>query len=85
MHNYDVKGLSQIKIESAGDMIDVVLEELAKGYDIFVNSAAISDFTVNRAPTKIKSGNDAILELRTVPKLTKLVTGKASKLIYRVL
>ncbi|MGB8311173.1 MAG: bifunctional phosphopantothenoylcysteine decarboxylase/phosphopantothenate--cysteine ligase CoaBC [Halobacteriota archaeon] len=73
VHNYDVKGLSQIKIESAGDMIDVVLEELAKGYDIFVNSAAISDFTVNRAPTKIKSGNDAILELRTVPKLTKLV------------
>ena len=73
VHNYDVKGLSQIKIESAGDMIEAVLEELAKGYDIFINSAAISDFTVNRAPTKIKSGNDAVLALRTVPKLTKLV------------
>ena len=73
VHNYDVRGLSQIKIESAGDMIDAVLEELSKGYDIFVNSAAISDFTVNRAPTKIKSSNDTVLELRTVPKLTKLV------------
>jgi len=76
VHNYDVKGLSQIKIESAGDMIEAVLEELAKGYDIFINSAAISDFTVNRAPTKIKSGNDAVLALRTVPKLTKLVQEK---------
>jgi phosphopantothenoylcysteine decarboxylase/phosphopantothenate--cysteine ligase len=73
VHNYDVKGLSQIKIESARDMIEAVLEELAKGYDIFINSAAISDFTVNRAPTKIKSGNDVNLALRTVPKLTKLV------------
>ena len=73
VHNYDVRGLSQIKIESAGDMIDAVLEELSKGYDIFVNSAAISDFTVNCAPTKIKSSNDTVLELRTVPKLTKLV------------
>jgi len=73
VHNYDVRDLSQIKIESAGDMIEAVLEELSKGYDIFVNSAAISDFTVNRVPTKIKSSNDTVLELRTVPKLTKLV------------
>jgi len=73
VHNHDVRGLSQIKIESAGDMMKAVLEELSKGYDIFVNSAAISDFTVNRAPTKIKSSSDTVLELRTVPKLTKLV------------
>ncbi len=73
VHNHDVRGLSQIKIESAGDMMKAVLEELSKGYDIFVNSAAISDFTVNRAPAKIKSSSDTVLELRTVPKLTKLV------------
>ena len=73
VHNHDVRGLPQIKIESAGDMMKAVLEELSKGYDIFVNSAAISDFTVNRAPAKIKSSSDTVLELRTVPKLTKLV------------
>ena len=73
VHNHDVRGLSQIKIESAGDMMKAVLEELSNGYDIFVNSAAISDFTVNRAPAKIKSSSDTVLELRTVPKLTKLV------------
>ncbi len=73
VHNGDVKLVDQIKIESAADMIDAVLEELKKGYDIFINSAAISDFTVDLIPTKIKSGEDAVLKLRTVPKLTKLV------------
>ncbi len=73
VHNGDVKLVNQIKIESAADMIDAVLEELKKGYDIFINSAAISDFTVDLIPTKIKSGEDAVLKLQTVPKLTKLI------------
>ncbi len=73
VHNGDVKLVDQIKVESAADMIDAVLEELKKGYDIFINSAAISDFTADLIPTKIKSDDDATLKLQTVPKLTKLV------------
>jgi phosphopantothenoylcysteine decarboxylase/phosphopantothenate--cysteine ligase len=76
VHNGDVKLINQIKIESAADMIDAVLEELKKDYDIFINSAAISDFTVDLIPTKIKSGEDAVLKLQTVPKLTKLIRDK---------
>ncbi len=73
VHNGDMHSVNQIRVESAAEMIDAVLEELKKGYDIFINTAALSDYTVDRQEHKIKSGQALCLELKHVPKLTDLV------------
>jgi phosphopantothenoylcysteine decarboxylase / phosphopantothenate---cysteine ligase len=57
-------------------MSEAVLVELKKGYDIFINTAAISDFTVDKHDEKIRSGQALHLELRNVPKLTDMVRAK---------
>ncbi len=73
VHNGDVRLVNQVHVESAAEMIDAVLEELQKGYDIFINTAALSDYTVDRRKEKIKSGQTLHLTLKHVPKLTDLV------------
>ncbi|ATZ60875.2 MAG: bifunctional phosphopantothenoylcysteine decarboxylase/phosphopantothenate--cysteine ligase CoaBC [Methanosarcinales archaeon Met12] len=65
--------MRHIHVESAGEMTDAVLDELKGGYDIFICAAAISDYTVNRAPNKIPSGKNLTLPLKPVPKLIGLV------------
>ncbi len=73
VHSGHVHTINQICIESAAQMIDAVLDELKKGYDIFINTAALSDYTVDRQKEKIKSGQELCLTLKHVPKLTNLV------------
>ncbi len=73
VHNDDAHLVNQVHVESAAQMIDAVLEELKKGYDIFINTAALSDYTVDRQKEKIKSGQALDLKLKHVPKLTNLV------------
>ncbi len=73
VHNSDAWLINQIRVESAAEMIEAVLEELKKGYDIFINTAALSDYTVDRQEHKIKSGQTLSLTLKHVPKLTDLV------------
>jgi len=76
VHNSTAQLVNQICVESAAEMSDAVLAELDKGYDIFINTAAISDFTVDKQDEKIKSGQALNLELRNVPKLTEIVRAK---------
>jgi phosphopantothenoylcysteine decarboxylase / phosphopantothenate---cysteine ligase len=76
VHNSTAQLVNQIRVESAAEMSDAVLMELDKGYNIFINTAAISDFTVDKHDVKIKSGQALNLELRNVPKLTEIVRAK---------
>jgi phosphopantothenoylcysteine decarboxylase / phosphopantothenate---cysteine ligase len=76
VHDSTAQLVNQIRVESAAEMSDAVLMELEKGYDIFINAAAISDFTVDKHDKKIRSGQALHLELRIVPKLTDIVRAK---------
>jgi phosphopantothenoylcysteine decarboxylase/phosphopantothenate--cysteine ligase len=75
VHNYDgdVRYAESVGIESAEDMIDATLDEVREGCDIFVSAAAISDYTVEAAESKIESGQDLVLEMEKVPKLVDKV------------
>jgi len=63
----------QIYAESAREMLDVVLSELNEDYDAFISAAAISDYTLDSCPQKIKSGQDLILKLRPTKKIIRSV------------
>ena len=76
VHNNIAQLVNQIRVESAAEMSEAVLAELEKGYDIFINTAAISDFTVDKHDEKIRSGQALHLELSNVPKVTDMVRAK---------
>jgi phosphopantothenoylcysteine decarboxylase/phosphopantothenate--cysteine ligase len=76
VHNSNAQLINQIHVESAAEMSNAVLTELDKGYDIFINTAAISDFTVDKRDEKIRSGQELHLEFSKVPKLTNIVRAK---------
>jgi phosphopantothenoylcysteine decarboxylase / phosphopantothenate---cysteine ligase len=76
VHNNDAQLVNQIHVESAAEMSNAVLTELDKGYDIFINAAAISDFTIDKRDEKIRSDQELHLEFRNVPKLTNIVRTK---------
>lgn len=65
--------IRNIFIESAKDMSDAVLDELKKGYDVFICTAAVSDYTVDRFKDKLPSGQELTLNLKPVPKLIERV------------
>jgi phosphopantothenoylcysteine decarboxylase/phosphopantothenate--cysteine ligase len=61
------------RVESAAEMTAAV-SELAPGADALVSAAAISDYTVEEADEKIRSGQDSLtLELEPTPKLIDTV------------
>jgi phosphopantothenoylcysteine decarboxylase/phosphopantothenate--cysteine ligase len=63
-------------VESAAEMIDAVQAAVAGGdteADALVSAAAISDFTVETAPEKIRSGEPLTLDLEPTPKLLDTV------------
>ena len=69
----DISWATVEQIESAEEMIDAVLDH-APGADALVSAAAISDYTVETAPEKIRSGKDELaLELEPTPKLIDTV------------
>jgi phosphopantothenoylcysteine decarboxylase / phosphopantothenate---cysteine ligase len=80
VHNGTARLVNQVRVESAAEMSDAVLAELEKGYDIFINAAAISDYTVDRRDEKIRSGQALHLDLKNVPKLTDVVRAKYPRL-----
>jgi len=57
--------------ESAEQMTDAVLSELKKGYDLLISAAAISDYTLDTAGSKIKSGQDLTISFKPTRKLIK--------------
>ncbi|MFQ6119191.1 MAG: phosphopantothenoylcysteine decarboxylase, partial [Methanosarcinales archaeon] len=71
------KGIREIFVETAKDMLDAVLTELKNtNYDILISVAAISDYTLDMKKEKIKSGLDLTLKLKPTPKLIKVVREK---------
>jgi phosphopantothenoylcysteine decarboxylase/phosphopantothenate--cysteine ligase len=57
-----------VAVESAAEMLEGVLS-VAADADALVSAAAISDYTVEAAPEKIRSGQDLSLDLDPTPKL----------------
>jgi phosphopantothenoylcysteine decarboxylase/phosphopantothenate--cysteine ligase len=66
-----VFGINEIHAETATQMTDAVLDELGKGYDALISSAAIADYTVDASEQKIKSGEGLELLFRSTRKLIK--------------
>lgn len=63
------RGIRDVFADSASDMGEAVMEELKKGYDIYISAAAISDFTVVPAKEKISSRGPVTVELKPVKKI----------------
>jgi len=74
-------GIKEIYAESALQMTEAVLEELARDYDVLISAAAISDYTLDAADTKIKSGGELTLQFRPAPKLITKVRDKYPELL----
>ena len=67
VHYADVR-----RVESAAEMRDAALDAV-DDTDAFVSAAAVSDFTVEAADQKIRSGESITLELEPAPKLVDAV------------
>jgi phosphopantothenoylcysteine decarboxylase/phosphopantothenate--cysteine ligase len=63
----------QIYAESAKEMLEAVMQELPKGYDVLISAAAIADYTLDSAKEKIKSGQEITLKLKPTQKLLGVV------------
>jgi len=63
-----------VHVETAGEMMAAALEE-AKGADIYISAAAISDFKPERAKGKIPSGTATTIRLDPLPKVLDAVLG----------
>lgn len=69
-------GITEVAAESAEEMTRCVLDEIEKGCDLLISSAAVSDYTIEPLNDKIKSGKDGItLTLRPTGKLLQTVRG----------
>jgi len=71
VHGDTIPCVTNINAESAKEMRDAVMNELAirGGTDIYISAAAISDFVPQKTQGKIKSGKPAIISLIPLPKL----------------
>ncbi|GAB6860066.1 bifunctional phosphopantothenoylcysteine decarboxylase/phosphopantothenate--cysteine ligase CoaBC [Haloplanus litoreus] len=67
----DVHYADVCTVESAAEMLDAVVAAVADddSADALVSAAAVSDFTLDSAPEKIRSGESITLELEPTPKL----------------
>ena len=63
----------QVYAESASEMLDAVMAELARGCDALISAAAVADYTLDANADKIKSGQDLILRLMPTRKIIKTV------------
>jgi phosphopantothenoylcysteine decarboxylase/phosphopantothenate--cysteine ligase len=69
----DVPYADAVQVETAAEMLDATLAAV-EGADALVSAAAISDYTVDAATEKIRSGQDDLsLELTPTPKLIDTV------------
>ncbi|WP_267161469.1 bifunctional phosphopantothenoylcysteine decarboxylase/phosphopantothenate--cysteine ligase CoaBC [Halovenus salina] len=68
----DVPWAETVAVESAAEMLDAVLDR-APDADALVSAAAISDYTVETASEKIRSGQELALDLEPTPKLLDTV------------
>jgi phosphopantothenoylcysteine decarboxylase/phosphopantothenate--cysteine ligase len=71
-----LRGIKEVRVESAEEMLSAVLREMERGCDIFISSAAIADYTPEKFEKKIPSGMD---ELTLKLKPTKKIIFEVSK------
>jgi phosphopantothenoylcysteine decarboxylase/phosphopantothenate--cysteine ligase len=77
--NIDGLPFKEIAVESAEEMLQAVLGELDHSaragapYHAMISAAAIGDYTLDQAATKIKSGGDLTLTLRPTRKVIRAV------------
>ena len=71
--NLKLPKFREIGVWSVKDMLKAVLYEIEKGCDLFVASAAASDFVVDMEASKIKTAPSIELKLREAPKIIKEV------------
>ena len=70
----DVPYAEVVQVETAAEMREAVVDRAAAGAaDALVSAAAISDYTVEAADEKIRSGQDLSLDLSPTPKLIDAV------------
>jgi phosphopantothenoylcysteine decarboxylase / phosphopantothenate---cysteine ligase len=65
--------IRQVYAESARDMRNAVLAEVAKGCDALISAAAVADYTLDASAEKIKSGQELVLHLIPTQKIIKTV------------
>jgi len=63
----------QVYAESAKEMLDAVLAEVAKGCDALISAAAVADYTLDPQAEKLKSGQELVLRLMPTQKIIKTV------------
>lgn len=63
----------QVYAESAREMLDTVLTEVAKGCDALISAAAVADYTLDPKAEKIRSGQELVLRLMPTQKIIKTV------------
>jgi len=68
-------GIREVYVETAEEMTNAVLSELGAdgGHDLLISAAAISDYTLDPANDKIRSGSQLTLDLRPTRKLLEAV------------
>lgn len=70
-----------LSVTSAKEMTEVSLKELEKGYQVFISTAAIADYSPRFSENKIRSDKNLIaLKLKLNPKLTRLAKEKFPEL-----
>jgi len=62
------KVFNQVKVESTHKM-QRELEKLLIDHDVFISAAAVSDFTVEKAESKISSQDNLTIKLKPTPKI----------------
>jgi phosphopantothenoylcysteine decarboxylase/phosphopantothenate--cysteine ligase len=72
----DLDGINEVYAESAASMLDSCMKEIDRGCDVFISSAAISDYTLDSSRSKIKSGQNLVLEMYPTEKILPQVRGK---------
>jgi phosphopantothenoylcysteine decarboxylase/phosphopantothenate--cysteine ligase len=78
VHNRDAVsgGIKNIRVRTGAEMEKAVLQELKKGYDLYISPVALGDFGIRRKEGKIKSNRPVLLELQPKPKLVDAVRKK---------
>lgn len=78
----EIPAVKNIRISSAAEMHEAVLQEVAANRpDIYISAAAISDFAPDRAAGKIPSGSSCTLTLHPLPKLITRLFGKGIRIV----
>lgn len=68
----DLPNFKEVRVVSVREMLNAVLAEI-EGSDLFVASAAPSDFTVDMREKKIKTAKEVVLTLKEAPKIIREV------------